>query len=200
MSCAGQHAALLLAAGGSRRLGRPKALLMRDGEPLVRRAARLLLDTGPTRLVVVLGADAETIGSALDGLALQRVFNPSWAQGMSTSLQAGANALASHDGATLVATVDQLHLAAAHLTALLSVPDPARDVVSSYGEVFGVPARLSIATLRAAGQLQGERGFAAFWRQGELQPLRIDAPELAFDLDTPDDLQRAIDAGWIDPP
>lgn len=198
MSAVGQHAALLLAAGGSRRLGQPKALLTRDGEPLVRRVARLLLDTAPGRLVVVLGADAEAIASALDGLPLQRVLNPSWEQGMSTSLQAGANALASHAGPTLVATVDQLQLAVTHLAALLSAPDPARDVVSRYGDVSGVPARLSVTTLRAARQLRGDRGFAAFWRQAESQPLCIDAPELAFDLDTPDDLQCAIDAGWID--
>ena len=192
MSAAGQHVALLLAAGGSRRLGQPKAVLTCDGEPLVRRVARLLLDTDPARVIVVLGADAETVASALGGLALERVFNPSWEMGLSTSLQAGADTLANHDGPTLVATVDQLQLAATHLAGLLSAPDPARDVVS------GVPARLSKTTLRAARQLQGDRGFAAFWRQAESPPSRIEAPELAFDLDTPDDLQRAIDAGWID--
>ena len=48
--------ALLLAAGGSKRLGQPKQLLIIEGEPLVRRQARLLLELGPACAVVVTGA------------------------------------------------------------------------------------------------------------------------------------------------
>ena len=57
------HVAVLLAAGGSTRLGQPKQLLTRDGEPLVRRMARLLSHTSPRRLYVIVGAHYDTFGA-----------------------------------------------------------------------------------------------------------------------------------------
>ena len=54
-------AGLLLAAGAGRRMGRPKALVELDGEPLVRRALRALTDGGLAPVVVVLGARAADV-------------------------------------------------------------------------------------------------------------------------------------------
>ena len=78
MACGAQrvtsdHAALVLAAGAARRLGRSKQLLTRDGEPLVRRAARIALQTAPRRCVVVVGADADLVMEALRGLDVEIV-------------------------------------------------------------------------------------------------------------------------------
>lgn len=193
-----RHAALLLAAGGSRRLGRSKALLLRNGEALVRRVAGLLLDTGPGELVVVTGADAVAVEAALEGLPLRCVRNDAWASGLAGSLQAGAAALSHHAGSTLVATVDQPALDASHLQALLHA-DASFDVASAYADTVGVPARIRAATLRQASTLSGDRGFGALWRRASTPPLRIDNPGLAFDIDTPDDLARAIREGWLDP-
>ena len=62
------HAAVVLAAGGSTRLGRPKQLLTRDGETLVHRAARLAIATGATRVLVVTGAQrGEQAADEADG-------------------------------------------------------------------------------------------------------------------------------------
>ena len=197
---ASAHAALLLAAGGSMRLGRPKALLQRDGEPLVRRVARMLLATQPCELVVIVGSHAEHIAAALADLPMRCVHNRAWESGLASSLQCGAHALAAHPGGTLVATVDQLHLTPQHLIALLAPPDAQRDVVSHYGGILGVPARISAATLQDASGLHGDVGFGRHWRSARPAPIRITSPTLLEDLDTPDDLQRAIAAGWIDPP
>ena len=82
------HAALVLAAGAGRRLGRSKQLLTRDGEPLVRRAARIALQTAPRRCVVVVGADADLVMEALRGLHVEIVRHAGWADGMGTSLAA----------------------------------------------------------------------------------------------------------------
>ena len=67
------HVALLLAAGASRRLGRPKQLELIDGETLIRRVARAALATRPVRLYVALGAEITGCTSALAGLPLERV-------------------------------------------------------------------------------------------------------------------------------
>lgn len=191
------HAALLLAAGGSRRLGRPKALLHRAGQPLVRHVAMLLLQTRPRELVVVTGSDAAAARDALADLPLRCVHNDDWASGLAASLRLGASALAQHEGATLVATVDQPALDLAHLHALLHAGAPG-DIASAYAGTCGIPARLTAATLRRAATLTGDRGFGAAWRASP--PSCIDNPALAFDIDTPDDLARAVAEGWLDPP
>ncbi len=63
-----RHAVVLLAAGGSRRLGAPKQLVDVDGESLVRRAARAALATDPSQALVVVGAHADAVWSAVADL------------------------------------------------------------------------------------------------------------------------------------
>jgi len=92
------HAAVVLAAGGSRRLGHPKQLLTQGGEPLLRRCARLALATGPKRLVVVLGANADRMRETVRDLPLEIALNPDWAEGMAGSLQAAAARIAASSG------------------------------------------------------------------------------------------------------
>src|SRR4051812_30585187 len=74
-------AGVVLAAGGSSRLGRPRQLLTVGGEPLVRRAAVQALAACDEVLVVV-GAVAEQVAHALAGLPLRVVLNRAWADGM----------------------------------------------------------------------------------------------------------------------
>jgi molybdenum cofactor cytidylyltransferase len=88
-------AAVLLAAGESRRMGGPNKLLIEvDGEPLVRRTARTLLAAGLAPVLVVLGHAPERVRPLLQGLALQMVENPAWRDGQQGSVQAGLAALA----------------------------------------------------------------------------------------------------------
>ena len=193
------HAALLLAAGGSRRLGRPKQLLMRDGQPLVRRMAELALATQPSRLVAVLGAHAQRVAEALAGLPLTTVTNADWSTGLASSLCTGTRALMGDTGAVLVLGIDQPALDGDHLRALLAAFDGRRDVASGYAGVTGTPAVLRAGTLARIDELDGDRGFGGFWRQpGALVQVIANEP-LAFDLDTADDLAHARAVGWIDP-
>jgi len=69
------HVAIVLAAGGSRRLGRPKQLLTRDGETLVHRAVRLASATQPQRLLLVIGAHAVEMREAVADLAVEILVN-----------------------------------------------------------------------------------------------------------------------------
>ncbi|MDR0184173.1 nucleotidyltransferase family protein [Lysobacter arvi] len=198
------HAAVVLAAGGSTRLGRPKQLLTRDGESLVHRAVRLAAATHPARLLVITGAHAQDIAKALQVIAvdhrLELVSNPDWPQGLSTSLAATANALHGSDAPALILACDQPALQAHHLRALL---DGAARTASGCAATrhglhrLGVPAVVGARVLQGARQLRGDTGFG-----GRLSAMSdvwtLDAPELALDLDTPADVSAAMARGWLD--
>lgn len=86
-------AGLVLAAGGSRRLGQPKQLLELDGETLLRRTVRIAVEAGCGPVVVVLGAGAEALRLQVAGLPAEVVVNAEWEQGMGGSIRAGLEAL-----------------------------------------------------------------------------------------------------------
>ncbi|PSQ29418.1 nucleotidyltransferase family protein [Halobacteriales archaeon QS_9_67_15] len=87
-------AGVLLAAGTSSRFGEANKLLAtRDGDPLVRHAARTLLDAGVDPVVVVVGHEADRVVDALDGLDVTFVRNPDYRQGQTTSVRAGIDAV-----------------------------------------------------------------------------------------------------------
>ncbi|QEN94181.1 nucleotidyltransferase family protein [Xanthomonas translucens pv. undulosa] len=197
------HAALVLAAGASQRLGYAKQALTRDGEPLLRRAARLALASSPARCVVVLGAQAEALRSALDDLPVEIVINRDWSTGMGGSL-ACLRAALQGDGAithSLVLGCDQPALEAAHLQDLLAASRRAASgcAVSAYAGVRGMPAVVAQACWREL-PLCGDQGLRGLFDAMALDSLGcIVAPVLALDMDTPQDVQAAVQRGWLDP-
>jgi molybdenum cofactor cytidylyltransferase len=190
----GEHDAVVLAAGGSSRLGKPKQLLTINGETLLQRAVRLAKATCPTRLLVVLGAHAEQLAPLVTGTAI--LFNPTWEEGMASSLRRAAAALAGRNYPVLVTLVDQPCLTQDHLDKLFVAYDGSCDVVSAYEDALGPPALLRPQTLAQANTLQGDAGFRRLWTGGHPAAVRRDA--LARDLDTPEDVADAIGAGLID--
>jgi molybdenum cofactor cytidylyltransferase len=85
--------AIILAAGMSSRLGTPKQLLNYQGRPLIRHVAETFIRSQVKRVIVVVGAHAETICEALDGLPVKIVFNQDFADGQSTSVNKGLGAI-----------------------------------------------------------------------------------------------------------
>lgn len=196
----GDHAALVLAAGGSVRLGRPKQLLTRGGETLVHRAVRLATETSPSRLLVVVGACAELVVSELDASHCEIVHNREWRQGLASSLRAAADKFPGFDGPVLVMGCDQPALDCGHLTALLHGAQraPSRAAATRYGDSLGMPAVVPCAWF-SHREVSGDRGFGPFLHalpRGAL--FLIDGPELRLDVDTPQDANDAVARGWLD--
>lgn len=183
------HTAVLLAAGASTRLGRPKQLIEFDGETLLHRIARALLATSPRELVVVLGHDAARMHSALDDLSLRIVIAPDHSRGMSASLRAGIAALDVDCAGALVALTDQPALDVPHLLALRDAwrYAPARAIASAYAGVLGVPAMLPCAWFADIARLEGDAGARELLRARDV--IAIDAAALAHDIDCPGDLR-----------
>lgn len=188
------HAAVLLAAGASRRLGQAKQLIEIGGEPLLRRAARALLATAPRDCVVVLGHEPERMRDALAGLPLRCVVATDHARGLSASLRTGIAALDEHIAGALLALTDQPALDAAHLRALRDTwrAQPQRAVASAYADVHGVPALLPRTWFAEIARLDGDVGARELLRARDREVVAIAAPALARDLDTPADRADAF--------
>jgi CTP:molybdopterin cytidylyltransferase MocA len=185
-----RHGVVLLAAGGSRRLGQPKQLVQMAGETLVHRAARLALATAPADAVLVLGAHAEAVLAGVATLALRPVQCADWERGMGTSLRAGLAALSPACQGALVLLCDQPDLDATHLQALVQAwrRDPSRAAASAYAGVLGVPALLPRAWFPELAALGGDRGARDLLRQRARDVQAVACFPLARDIDTPTDL------------
>lgn len=181
--------AVLLAAGGSRRLGRPKQLVRFQGETLVHRTARLVLEAGFAPVLVVIGAEREAVAAALADLPVTCVCNPEWATGLASSIRAGIARLPSGCAGVLLLVCDQVALTAAHLAALREAfrAAPGLPAASAYGGGLGIPALFPASLFPDLLRLQGDRGAKAL-----LVPAAVRAvpfPDGSREVDTPGDLE-----------
>ncbi|HET9822318.1 MAG TPA: nucleotidyltransferase family protein [Burkholderiaceae bacterium] len=178
--------ALILAAGSSSRLGQPKQFVVREGQTLVRRIARVALEAGCAPVVIVEGA--VRLGEALEGLPVEIAHCPRWQAGQGASLKHGLAALGDRCDAVVVLLVDQLRVDAGDVRALLAAPGLV--AAAAYDGVLGVPARFSgpaLAVLRGLPDAPGARAWLARHRD---RVSAVPMPHAAVDLDVPGDLSR----------
>jgi molybdenum cofactor cytidylyltransferase len=194
----GGHVAVILAAGGSRRLGQPKQLLTRGGIPLVCHMVMLSMATMPSQTYVVLGAHEDAMREALAGLPVATLVNHDWHTGLAGSIRCAGQALGRSAGAALMLGTDQWRLTAAHLQSMTDAFDGDHDVVCRYDDTFGIPALVTAGTLARAGELCGDVGLKRLWTESNSTLRYVDAPALADDLDTPAALRRAVASGELD--
>jgi len=189
-------ALILLAAGASSRMGRPKQLLPVEGRPLVRAMAETVFAAPVAPVIVVLGAHAEEILPALDGLPLRAVVNAGWAEGLGSSLRAGMKELAAvapKVDAVIVVLADQPDVSAAHLARLIAAhAKTGRSIVAS--EHHGVPMPPALFSARhfpALGALRGDTGARALFQTHRREVVTVQL-ESANDLDTPADYENFL--------
>lgn len=192
--------AVVLAAGASTRLGHPKQLVHHDGEPLVRRAARVALAAGASPVVVVLGAHADRIAPALDGVAgLTVVTHARWRDGLASSLTAGLAALRTledRDGhppvdGVLLTVCDQPLVDVVAVTELLAVFTGRGGVVAAaYAGTVGVPAVIGRDHLAALRDLAGDGGAGRWLRAHPALVTPVPLPAAAVDVDTAADVEQ----------
>jgi molybdenum cofactor cytidylyltransferase len=117
-------AAIVLAAGQSRRMGSNKMMADVGGVPMISRAVGAALASKASPVVVVTGHEAERVRAALTGRNVTFAHNASFAEGLSTSLRSGLDALPADIDGAIIALGDMPSVTAAHLDRLIAAFDP----------------------------------------------------------------------------
>jgi xanthine/CO dehydrogenase XdhC/CoxF family maturation factor/CTP:molybdopterin cytidylyltransferase MocA len=191
---ADESAVVILAAGGSRRLGRPKQLVEIAGRSLVRRAAEAALSAGSGSVYVVVGAEVAGVRAELDGLPVEVVLNDAWREGMASSIRVAIEAIERRERPveTLVLMLcDQPGVSGDVLRRLLEAYRATRApvVASRYPEGPGVPALFHAELFPALKSLGGDVGARQLIRHLDRDVVTIPFG-LTDDVDTPADVER----------
>lgn len=181
---------ILLAAGGSRRLGRPKQLIEFQGKTLLRRAAESLVNAGCSPVVVIVGSDEEKLKQELDDLDVEIVENPEWEKGMSTSIRVGVSHVTPREiDGVLITLCDQPLVNVEKLQNFVQeFSNNTCIIAAEYNGIRGVPALFPRERFDDLANLEGDKGardlIARFASVG------IALPEAALDIDTLADVEQ----------
>ncbi|PYQ27658.1 MAG: hypothetical protein DMF56_18785 [Acidobacteria bacterium] len=156
--------AVVLAAGASRRLGRPKQDVLYEGETLLARATRIAHEVADEVIVV------------------DRAANPNADEGMASSIRAGVER-AGNDVRILFLLCDQPRITADHLRALIAIDAPI--AATGYAGIAGVPAIFAPRFIPELLALRGDRGARSIMERhrGEVRVVMFE--DAAFDIDEP---------------
>ncbi|MGH7961419.1 MAG: nucleotidyltransferase family protein [Candidatus Binatia bacterium] len=188
---------ILLAAGESRRMGSPKALLRYHGQTFIDRICQAFLTAGVEELIVVLGARAEEVRRALPSHpALRVAVNTRFFLGQLSSLMTGIGALSAQSEAAVVNLVDHPLVATETITALLDSfrTAPLPILIASYQGRRGHPVLFS---RRVYGEILAaplDQGAKPVVRKdpARVREVQLDDPGILADIDTPEDYSRWI--------
>jgi molybdenum cofactor cytidylyltransferase len=187
---------VLLAAGGSTRLGHSKQLLRWNGKSLLRRAAETALASGCHPVVVVLGAEAEAHRAELEGLSVRDVENTRWREGMGGSLRLGMEALRGEPSleAVVLMVCDQPAVTAEHLMALTRTHQERGQpiIASGYAGTVGVPALFDRSLFAELEALPASAGARPLLTKEPGRVAVVPLPGGELDVDTPEDVERLL--------
>lgn len=186
---------ILLAAGASTRLGRPKQLLMFRGRSLLRHAAETALASVCRPVVVVLGSFAARLEIELTALPVTVAMNPAWAEGMASSIRSGLRAMATGAAgpdSVVIMLCDQPLITDRMLLQLVNAHrSEGRGIVASeYEGALGVPALFSRKYYPELGRLKGDQGARRIIVEHGNDVARIELPAAAFDVDRLEEAER----------
>ncbi len=184
-------AAVILAAGGSTRLGSPKQLLEYRSRSLLRHAAETVLATRCRPVVVVLGSGADRLRDELSGLEVHLVDNQDWNKGMGTSIRRGIETLGTlapeAEGALLMLCDQPLirpEMLESLVQALLEGQPSCQAVAAAYEGTRGVPVVFGRVLLSEMAFLPDEAGAKSLLRRRGAEIIEVPMPEAATDIDT----------------
>lgn len=186
-------AAVLLAAGLSRRFGSNKLLHLIDGRPMLRRVAENLVAAllPQDEVVVVLGHQAEAVRAALDGLPVRCIVNEHYADGMGASIAAGVSGIGDKAAGVMIMLGDMPWIGAGQIRVLRAAFDRAAAdavVLPVHQGRRGHPVIFSRRWFPALCALRGDRGARSVLEAAGNDVIEVAMPDdgILRDLDQPD--------------
>jgi molybdenum cofactor cytidylyltransferase len=186
-------AAIVLAAGASRRFGAQKLLAELHGKPVIRWTVEHVREAGVDDVIVVLGRDRERVRQALEGLDVRFVVNEEYAAGLSASMRTGVQALTADTRAVVIALGDQPTVGCSVVDSLIErYREGGRPIVApDYRGIRGNPVLFDASLFSELATVRGDFGAREVIVRDpsrvEMVELDCDAPE---DVDTEEELEK----------
>lgn len=191
--------AVILAAGGSTRMGEPKQLLVLQGKPMLRRVTETVCAAGLRQVVVVVGAHAQLVKQAISNLDVDLVINDAWPEGMSTSVRTGIRALEPEIQAVLLVLADQPALSPDLLQAMIARyhATGARIVAPYYEGRRGNPVLFDSDLFPELLSIEGDQGARAVIARHKdaVERVEIEDSKAFVDVDTHQDYEAMRTTG-----
>lgn len=188
---------LLLAAGGSNRMGKAKQLLPWGKSTLIEHQIHRLLETG-NPVLVVLGHLGEQISSLLEPYPVATLVHKHWDKGMGSSISLGIREMEKlfpKAKGAMIAQLDQPLITASHYTRLVS------NFQSGLGQIIvsrsssgweGVPVLFDREYFKELQELKGEEGARKIFRSHSRAVIVIDSQEVLDDMDSPETYEELL--------
>lgn len=186
---------IILAAGESKRFGKPKQLLDWNGKSFVKQVAETALSAGLRPVIVVTGANAEEVENALAGLDVKLVRNEAWKSGQASSIVAGVKSLPQNIGASFFLLADQPQIGADVIHALREVHAQRLSPIIAplvMEERRANPVLFDRVTFPDLLTLTGDVGGRAIFDKHKVEYLPWYNSELLMDVDSPSDYERLM--------
>jgi len=192
----GRVPGIVLAAGGSSRMGQSKQLLVWKGRPLVWHAVNTARRAGLNPVVVVLGPEAAKVRQALSDQPVVFIENPNWAMGQSTSVQAGLRAVERVAEAVVFLLCDTPFVTPELIQTLIGEHQQTLTpiVAPRIEDRWANPVLFDRLTFEAFAGLSGDRGGRALFERFRMAGIAAD-PRIGVDIDTAADLRRLEGGG-----
>jgi molybdenum cofactor cytidylyltransferase len=188
---------IILAAGASTRLGSPKQLLRFENSSLLERTISCACQTGLGPVVVVLGANAESLKNTIPGKEIITVFNGNWQEGMASSIRAGLDktkeAFPLIEG-VIITVCDQPFITSQLLNDLYNKHKESRKpvVAAAYRDILGTPVFFHRSLFDELNELKGDRGAKQIVNKGSSRLASVPFPMGETDIDTKEDYERLL--------
>jgi molybdenum cofactor cytidylyltransferase len=184
---------VILAAGGSSRLGRSKQLLELHGQTLLQRSAHEALATSCRPIWAVLGAGSDEISRRVASIPVEILLNRNWQSGIGTSIRVGvAAAQAARLDAVVLMLCDQPMVTGAAIERLVKARARSGKPIAAaaYGGILGTPAIFAADLFGELLHLADHEGGKAVIARHAVEVEAVDLPEAATDVDTEADFSR----------
>ena len=191
----GETGSVILAAGGSSRLGQPKQLILFRGKNLLCRVIDAAREGGCSPVVVVIGSDGQRVARELEQRNAISVENKRWQRGIGSSIRTGVQGLIDHApdiDAIVLLVCDQPAVNEDTIRNLIMLREQTNKsiVASSYANTLGVPALFDRSFFPELRSLPDEAGAKSIILRNRERVAQFEFPEGKIDIDTAEDWEE----------